>query len=185
MEQIDDRPGFVCTREGSVDDGILVVLRNLLAGLGLRWAYVARLDRAEIVACTPDLPGKWAEGRAFGLNAEVRWRKVGANRYRLDVLSEDQAVMPCGDGWQSLPQEIDGIRKRKILLWGELTRRPSQPADWREVRIPHPLEYPIPNPDSDKPRVALDCRDYLVGGIVVATRWIKLYPIDSFGLEEG
>jgi hypothetical protein len=175
MERIDDRPGFVCTREGSVDDGILVVLRDLLAGLGLEWAYVARLDRAEIVKCTPNLPDKWTEGRAFGTNTEVRWRRVSTNRYRLDVLSEDRAVMPCGGDWQSLPQEIDGIRKRKILLWGELTRRPSQPSDWREMRIPRPLVYPVPNPDPNLPRVAVDGWDYLVNGVVVATRWAELY----------
>ena len=178
MEQIENRPGFVCTGEGGVD-----VLHDLLTGLELRWAYVARLDRAEMVTCAPDLPDKWTQGRAFGPNAEVRWRKVGANSYRLAVLSEDRALVPCGDGWQPAAQEIDGVRKRKILLWGELSRRPPRSADWREVRIPHPLEYPIPDPDPAKPRVAIGGWDYLVGGVVVATRWAMLYPTDP--LEEG
>jgi len=175
MEQIDNWPGFVCTREGSVDDGILDVLRNLLAGSGLEWAHVARMDRAEIAMCSPDLPDQWTEGRAFGLNVEVRWHKVGADHYRLDVLSEDRAAMPSGDGWRPLAQEIDSVRKRKILLWGELTRASSQPPDWREVRIPHPLEYPFPDPDPETPRVAVGGWDYLVSSIVVATRWAMLY----------
>jgi hypothetical protein len=185
MEQIENRHGFVCTREGSVEDGILETLRHLLAEPGLQWAYVARLDQAKIDACAPDLPDEWAEGRAFGADLEVRWRKVDTTHYRLDVLGENQDVLPEGDGWQCSPQEIDGIRRRKILLWGELTRRSSQPADWREVRIPRPLIYPIPNPDSDKPRVALDCWDYLASGVVVATRWAKLYAVDPFGREES
>ena len=182
MEQIENRPGFVCTREGNVQDGILDVLHNLLTGLELKWAYIARLDQAKITTCTPDLPDKWTEGRAFGPSAEVRWRKVGANRYRLDVLSEDQTLMPCGDGWQPVAQEIDRVRKRKILLWGELSRRSSQSADWREVRIPHPLEYPLADPDPANPRVAIGGWDYLVGGVVVVTRWAMLYPTNP--LEE-
>jgi len=182
MKQIEPQPGFVSTREGSVDDGILGVLHNLLTGLELKWAYVARLDRAEIVACTPDLPDEWTEGRAFGPNAEIRWRQVGADRYRLAVLSEERAIMPGGEGWQPLAQEIDGVRKRRILLWGDLTRRPSQPADWREVRIPQPLQYPVLDPDLAKPRVAIDGWDYLVGGVVVVTRWAILYPTNP--LEE-
>jgi hypothetical protein len=185
MEQIENRPGFICTREGNVEDGILETLRDLLGGSGLKWAYVARLDQAKIVACVPDLSEEWTEGRAFGADLEVRWKKADPTHYRLDVLSEKQEVMPEDDGWQCSPRGIDGIRRRKILLWGELTRRSSQPADWREVRIPHPLVYPIPTPDENKSRVALGSWDYLASDIVVATRWVRLYAIAPFGREES
>lgn len=174
MEQIENRPGFIRTKEGSsVDEGIQDEIRGLLAGLP--WAYVARLDKATITECTLDLPNKWAEGRAFGPGVEVRWRRMGADRYRLDVLGEDLSAMPSGNGWQPLAEEINGVRKHRTLLWGTLSRADEQPTDWREVRIPNPLEYPFLDPDSDKPRVAVDGWDYLVDGVVVATRWARLY----------
>jgi len=184
MDQIENWPGFVFTKEDTVSSGILDELRGLLGGL--QWAYVARLEQARIVKCTPDLPTDWTEGRAFGIfetnkesssrDIEVRWKKVNTDRYRLDVLGEDLSAMPSDNGWQPLAEKIDGVRKRRILLWGELTGAPAQPIDWREVRIPHPLQYPfLPNPDPNKPRVAVDSWDYLIGCVVVATRWTRLY----------
>jgi hypothetical protein len=158
----------------------LTALRGLLHS-GLKWAYVSRLDEAQMLTCTTDLPERWPYGRAFGPEQEVRWHQVG-NHYRVDVLTENSYAFSVDGGWERVAPDIDGLRKRKILLWGELGEHLNSPEEWIEMRIPQPLHYPVD--DLDRPadpkaqpallRVVIHGYDYTVGRIPVTTRWAAL-----------
>ncbi len=171
-----DRSGTVYTHEKMTLDA----LQNLV-NTELKWAYVSRLDEARMVKCGSNLPERWPRGRAFGPKQEVRWRKVG-DHYRVDVLSESTDVPSSDKGWERTAQDVDGLGKRTILLWGELGEDPDSPEEWIEVRIPRPLNYPVddlqrpvdPQTERSLLRVVIRGYDYTSGGLPVATRWAVL-----------
>ena len=156
----------------------LDALRDLLRS-GLKWAYVSCLDEAQIVKHTLDLPESWPQGRAFGPEREVRWRRVGEH-YRVDVLTEAPDPSPPGKDWERTTSDVNDFRERKILLWGELGKDPGSPKEWIEVRIPQPLHYPVD--DLERPQepetallwVVIRGYDYTVDNVPIATRWAVL-----------
>ncbi|HET91573.1 MAG TPA: hypothetical protein ENN99_12675 [Chloroflexi bacterium] len=158
----------------------LDALRDLLRS-GPKWAYVSRLDEAQIVRCDSGLPESWQHGRAFGPKREVRWQKID-DHYRVDVLTEDSNVFSPDEGWKRTAPDVDGFRERTILLWGELGEHPDSPEEWIEVRIPRPLHYPVDNlqrpkePETERAllRVVIRGYDYTVDNVPVATRWAVL-----------
>ena len=171
-----DKSAAIYTRR----DVTLDALRDLLRA-GLEWAYVSRLDEAQMVKCSLDLPERWPQGRAFGPKREVRWQKVG-DHYRVDVLTEDSNAFSSDEGWKRTAPDVDGFRERTILLWGELGEHPDSPEEWIEIRIPQPLHYPVD--DLQRPadlrtqrallRVVIQGYDYTVDHIPVTTRWAVL-----------
>jgi hypothetical protein len=171
-----DRTGVIYTYEKmNLND-----LQNLLRS-GPKWVYVSRLDEARIIQCTIDLPEHWSYGRAFCTEREVRWQKA-SDHYRVDVLTEDSDAFSSNEGWKRTASGIDGLRKRTILLWGELGEHLDSPEEWIEMRIPQPLHYPVG--DLQRPvdlqtqrallRVVIRGYDYTVGHIPVTTRWAVL-----------
>jgi hypothetical protein len=179
MKHGDDRRGYIHTCQ----ETDLQTLQALLQS-GPRWAYVARLAEADLVACTRDLPVAWSQGRAFGKTREVRWQMVGEARYRVDVLTEEPDWAPPDDGTQFTTLEVNGVQERAILLWGEMGKTPQPSPEWIEVRIPQPLKYPLEekeieypaDPQRERPllRVVIHGYDYTVGDMPVATRWARL-----------
>lgn len=169
-----DKRGYIYT----YPQANLETLQQLLRA-GSRWAYVAQLATADLVACTPDLPADWPRGRAFGRTREIRWQQIDGEYFRVDVLTEDSAYTPLGEGWQRTTPEVDGVRDRTVLLWGEMDEQSQEEAEWIEVRIPQVLTYPIE--DIEHPgdlqkersllRTVIKGYDYTIGGVSVATRW--------------
>lgn len=158
----------------------LDALRDLLRS-GPKWAYVSRLDEAQIVKCDPGLPEIWPQGRAFGPEREVRWQKAG-DHCRVDVLTESPDLFPAGKDWERTTSDVNGFRRRKILLWGELGETPDAPEEWIEVRIPRPLHYPVDDlqrpKDREKERallrIVVQGYDYTVDNVPVTIRWAVL-----------
>jgi hypothetical protein len=171
-----DAVGAIYTYEKMSLDDLQELLRS-----GPKWAYVSRLDAAQMEPCTTDLPEHWPSGRAFCPEREVRWQRAG-DHYRVDVLTEDSGTFSPVEGWKRTAPDIDGLRKRTILLWGELGEHSDSPEEWIEMRISQPLHYPVD--DLDRPanpkaqpallRVVIQGYDYTVGHIPVATRWAVL-----------
>jgi hypothetical protein len=157
-----------------------------------RWAYTAGLYEAQILPCASSLPKRWPEGRAFGADVfdprapgglEVRWVRLGdaSGRYRVIVLTEDEdRARQMDAGWVSRHAGGYTLRRRTLMLWGELDRMPrgDAPPAWIEMRIPHPLNYPIeprgPEPEDRALRVYLEGYDYALDGVPVTTRWAWL-----------
>lgn len=171
-----DKSGAIYThKEMNLDD-----LQNILRS-GPKWAYVSRLDKARMLKCTIDLPEHWPYGRAFCPEREVRWHKVG-DHYHVDVLTENSDAFSSDEGWKRTAPDVDGFRKRTILLWGELGEYSDSPKEWIEIRIPQPLHYPVD--DLQRPadlqterallRVVIHGYDYTVDHISVTTRWAVL-----------
>ncbi len=168
-----DKSAAVYTRQNVTLDALQDLLRS-----GLKWAYVSRPDEARIVKCDPDLPASWPQGRAFSPEREVRWRRLGEH-YRVDVLIEEASL---DAEWRRTATDINGLKDRKILLWGELGKDPDSPEEWIEVRIPQPLHYPVddlqrPREPETEPallRVVIRGYDYTVDDVPVATRWTTL-----------
>jgi hypothetical protein len=181
----------------------LSALRALLKN-NVRWAYVANLAQAKIVAWDSGLPARWPEGRAFGAEAfdfdtpsgmEVRWslREEEAGCYRVTILTETlNPSWTQDEGWESREVEGYGLRKRRIMLWGELSRerRADAPPTWIEIRIPQPIIYPVAVEDvkdvsSNSPalHVFLQSYDYTLNGVPVTTRWAWLNQGPEIGGE--
>jgi hypothetical protein len=177
----------------------LKTLQQLLAS-GPKWAYIADLAKADLVYCTSDLPEHWPEGRAFGtqqdefkpeepVGLEVRWQLVDSEEqvYGVYILTEDVDLsLPGeeGEDWRRITEEVDGLRARDILLWGEMDRTYSDDPDWMVARIPQVLKYPLrltkeawPDDPDRHPlmlRAVIRGYDYTIGGVPVATRWAWL-----------
>lgn len=168
-----DKSAAIYTQDMTPD-----VLQDLLCA-DLKWAYVSQLVAAQIEECTPDLAERWPQGRAFGPKREVRWQKTG-DHYHVDVLTEEIDFATAD--WEHITPDINGLKERAILLWGELGEHPDSPEEWIEVRIPQPLHYPVCNlqrpsdPQSERAllRVVIQGYDYTVDNIPVATRWAVL-----------
>lgn len=177
----------------------LRTLQQLLAS-DPKWAYVFDLAEADLGYCTPELPGRWPGGRAFGARQgvfrpeeptglEVRWRLIDLEQQSYDVyvLTEKETVSLPAEGdetWERLLEDVDGLRARDVVLWGEMDRTYSDDPNWMVARIPQVLKHPLKikreawpeDPDGDPMlrRVVIRGYDYLAGGVAVATRWAWL-----------
>ena len=177
----------------------LRTLQQLLAS-DPKGAYVADLAEADLGYCTAELPERWPAGRAFGarqsafkleepIGLEVRWRLIDPKRpsYDVYVLTENETVSLPEEGdetWDRLLEDVNGLRARDIVLWGEMDRTYSDDPNWVVARIPQVLKYPLKikreewpgDPDGDPMlrRVVIRGYDYLAGGVAVATRWAWL-----------
>ena len=81
---------------------------------------------------SPDMLARFAEGRLFGRDAELRWRRQ-RDGYALLWLAEielPEEFTPLGD-WEP-------TRPRRIYLFGSFRRD----GVWRETRLPARLDYP-------------------------------------------
>lgn len=171
---IEQQRGSIFVRERVALESLQQLLK-----LNLPWAYVASLSEAKIVACTPELPQNWLQGRAFGPSMEVRWRREAIG-FVVELLTEQTvSALPEGE-WQQLSPEIDGLASRTLLLWGERGEAASNPWEWVTIRIPRALRYPIDVAElSATPsllRVNIQAYDYTIAAQPVATRWLQLLP---------
>jgi len=174
-----DRQGYIYKQESAKLKDLQAHLRS-----DLDWAYVSSLAEAKLTICSSDLPIDWPQGRAFGEDQEVRWRRLEDGRYRVAVLTENPEQAPLGENEQRTAPEKYGVKQRTILLWGEMSMESEVSPPWIEVRIPQPLHYPLEGEDLKCPddpqkesallRVVIEGWDYTERGVPVATRWIEL-----------
>lgn len=165
--------GFVYSLAGAEES----VLRELIQRLESELDYVVQ-SRIEDIAFEEYPKDKsvifWPEGRAFGLDVEIRWQQIKKGQYNLMLLSEIQ--QEPGNDWsrqqfQVRDQGPDG-KPLQIYLWG--TWQPAMNA-WIEVRIPRMLPYPkIPSNISKRNRIYVLAIEYAQKGMVRFIRWKKL-----------
>lgn len=93
-------------------------------------------QRVEKIEFGKGLPvGIWASGRIFGQESEIRWEKIGENKFRILILSENLL-----DEFKEGAVEYDVSEGMKLYLWGN--KKPNT-KHFIEVRIPKPLNYPV------------------------------------------
>lgn len=172
-------------------------LAGLLAS-GPRWAYVEQLNAAAFEKCDASLLQTWSHGRAFGAaqteftpdtpcGMEVRWQSCVHDKalYQVEVLTEDPQWQPPEADWQRRHPQINGLRSRELLLWGEMGKAPREDPTWIEIRIPQPLKYPLEvksasddgapaGASAGRLRVLLLGYDYTINAVPVTTRWAWL-----------
>lgn len=144
-------------------------LCQLALGLCGTPAYLYQQDPGAIsLTRLPDGFTPALAGRAFGPQAEVRWeRDTGAlDAYTVLVLSELPQTLP--GVWRT--QEYEAIAQQIYLLgaW-----QPEEQA-WIEVRLPHPLAYPLTGPDNAMARLTASALEYRLEGMVQYTRFAGL-----------
>ena len=93
-------------------------------------------QRVEKIEFGKGLPvGIWASGRIFGEESEVRWEKIGHDKFRILILSENPL-----DEFKEMAKEYEVSGEMKLYLWGN--RKPNT-KHFIEIRIPKPLDYPV------------------------------------------
>ncbi len=106
------------------------------------------------------LADHWTEGRVFSSEAEVRWRKLGAEGFEVMALAEEDiglepfGLEPDGIEWQAVKRE--GARGG-IYLWGAYREDLGR---WVETRIPRRLFYPVEEDRKEGRFVRLSHVDY-------------------------
>jgi len=152
-------------------------LRALLASLcgEPTYLYSQALDAVSLTVLTADRLALAPEGCAFGPRAEVRWRRREDDTDGYTVLVLSEAACDLGQGWQ--PEVFDVSDSLTVYLLG--VWQPKERA-WVEVRIPHPLDYPLPDPNKMARPVA-PAVEYSCDGIV---RHIRLKGLEAKPLEE-
>jgi len=169
-------------------------LANLLKSLSTHFNYLIVSDWQDIcfVKFNPEHPAisNSYTGRAFGENAELRWRRDQDNNEFICRWISDDGSCPDGDGWKPLPQEelsqLTSGEKMGYLLWGELLREDDKDF-WYQARIPKKLEYPIDKNiaskwknKNDKTPLMLYVREYKLNARTMFDRFIGL---DRYGEE--
>ena len=117
----------------------------------------------------------------------MRWQSCVHDEalYQVDVLTEDPLWQPPDADWQRLHPQINGLRPRELLLWGEMGKATSEDPTWIEIRIPQPLKYPLEiqaasddgthaGASAARLRVLLQGYDYTIDAVPVTTRWAWL-----------
>ena len=134
-------------------------------------------------------------GRAFGPNAELRWRRSGDKSHFICRWLSENCPAPPGDDWKPLPDDEPKdftLDYANYLLWGEPLWKVGDSDDsewqeedgekiWYQARIPKKLKYPIngnlgcqwTNSDDKKPLV-LHVREYKRKGQTLFERFICL-----------
>lgn len=151
--------------------------------LGLRlcgqpgFVYSQAADELRLATFEGTVPPT-AEGRVFGPHAEVRWaRQEGQpDGYAVRVLTEMQGTAEDWTGWAG--SRFDVGPRQGIYLLG--VWQPREEA-WIEVRIPHPLDYPLlPPQQMARPRAG--AVEYSKDGIV---QYIRLLGLSAEPIEEA
>jgi hypothetical protein len=135
----------------------------------------------ELGAETPALSPK---GRAFGPDAEVRWQQEGPDFYALLILTETPEWSGSdgkGTAFETRTTvtndhgEPEPLRSYLLGAW-----QPEEQA-WIEVRIPHPLRYPVDGPSEGMARPALATIEYVKHGMVQYMRYtgFEVVPIEG------
>ncbi|RLC83003.1 MAG: hypothetical protein DRI79_14340 [Chloroflexi bacterium] len=140
------------------------------------YLYTQAIDAVGLALLKAGEPTLTPEGRAFGPEAEVRWQRHddGADGYIVLVLSE--AALDLGSDWQEETFEVsDPLTVYLMGVW-----QPKERA-WIEVRVPHPLDYPLPDPGRMARPVA-PAVEYSQDGIV---RYIRFKGLKAEPLEEA
>lgn len=115
------------------------------------------------------------EGRAFGPEAEVRWQRHDDKAGGYIVLMLSETALDLETGWQAETFEVsDPLTIYLMGVW-----QPKERA-WIEVRIPHPLDYPLDNPGGMARPVA-PAVEYSRDGIV---RYIRFKGLESKPLKK-
>ena len=138
--------------------------------------YNQAIDTVTLKRLEGDVANLSPEGRVFGPGAEVRWqrRKDEAGGYAVLVLSE--TALNLGAGWQTETFEVsDPLTVYLMGVW-----QPQERA-WIEVRIPHPLDYPLDDPGRMARPVA-PAVEYSRDGIV---RYIRFKGLKAEPLKEA
>lgn len=132
-------------------------------------------------------------GRAFGPNAELRWRLSGDKSHFICRWLSENCPAPPGDDWKPLPDDEPKdftLDDANYLLWGEPLwevddsewQREDGEKIWYQARIPRKLKYPIDetlanewkaNP-KDKTPLVISVREYKLNGQTMFERFIDL-----------
>jgi hypothetical protein len=170
--------GYV--KRGSLTrERFISLLRNLFPQKCYR--LVHRADNCRIEFHNPGEAGwladGWAGGRVFSPKAECRWEKVGADRFDvlvlaendLDLLSYLNPVEPARGKWQVVSREGG---RGGIYLWGDYR---ESVGHWVETRIPRPLSYPVERDLTENRFVQISHADYHApNGAVQFTRFMEV-----------
>ena len=89
---------------------------------------------------TPDIKKieEYTQGRLFGVNGEVRWKKTASDGYTLLWLSESTEGDDLPEPFIALGGEWEASAPQDIFLLGSGDTKP-----WRDTRIPRELHYPM------------------------------------------
>jgi hypothetical protein len=119
-----------------------------------------------------DQKNLWPRGRVFHASVEIRWEPWSSRQdsFRAMVVTETNRA-PGGDGWTK--HDFDEVIETRVLLWGERKKGDSY---WKEERIPRPLQYPVQWSEAE-PMAAIEARDYLQGGVIRLTRFVRVMPV--------
>lgn len=142
-------------------------------------------------------------GRAFGPNAELRWRRSEDDKHFVCRWISENCPVSLSDDWRELPEEEPKDftpADVSYLLWGEPLWKVDD-SEWQEengekiwyqARIPRKLTYPISEklagkwkvePQDKKPLV-LHVREYKLKGQTMFERFICLGRYTSDEQEE-
>lgn len=139
------------------------------------YLYSQALDAVSLTTLTPEFVLA-SEGRAFGPQAEVRWQRVDrqADDYMVLVLSEKRQDL--GVTWEKMEFELSELQQLYLLgVW-----QPKEQA-WIEVRLPKPLQYPLPGPGK-MARPTANAVEYRYAGMV---QYLRMQSLQTELLEEA
>ena len=90
---------------------------------------------------TPDIKKieEYTQGRLFGVNGEVRWKKTASDGYVLLWLSESDEGGNLPEPFTALGGEWETSASHAVFLLGG-----GETPPWRDTRIPRELKYPYP-----------------------------------------
>lgn len=140
------------------------------------YLYNQALDAVSLTLLTADELILAPEGRAFGPRAEVRWQRRGDGPAGYTVLVLSEMACDLGRGWEEEIFDVsDPLTVYLLGVWQPLERA------WIEVRIPHPLDYPLPDPGG-MARPTAPAVEYSRDGIV---HYIRLQGLKEELLKEA
>lgn len=166
--------GYGYTQSGVAETALRQLAKDVCGAPA--YLYSQDLDAVSLTPLAEDfIPA--AEGRAFGPLGEVRWeRAIGeVNVYTVLVLSEQEPMLT--GSWERV--EYEAVSQKLYLLgaW-----QPEEKA-WIEVRLPHPLAYPLDGPADSMARLTAPAWEYRQNGMVQYIRLsgLEVEPIQSSG----
>jgi hypothetical protein len=168
--------GFVYTHARLQEEELQRLIASLCEDEMEAFLYNQAIDDLSLTLLGDDLPALAPEGRVFNSKAEVRWQQHEEipGEYLALILSEKHLGLESS--W--VEQEFDVNEPLTIYLMG--VWQPQQQA-WIEVRIPHPLDYPLEDPGRMERPVA-KALEYSRDGIV---QYIRFLDLTSEPLKEA
>jgi len=146
--------------------------------------YRESLPAISLEALDTETPDLSPDGRVFGPKAEVRWQQASPDSFALLILTE-KPEWSGSDGKETEFEtqttvlndhgEPEPLRAYLLGAW-----QPEEEA-WIEVRIPHPLQYPMDGPSDGIARPALAAIEYVKHGMVEYIRYtgFEVVPIEG------